>query len=259
MLGAIITEVSLIDRITRSQHTAFHSSSLPGHLIHICIEGEVEQRAGGVRQTFGAGQAIWYHENEPVRGIVLHPPWEFFTVNFQAPSLPPPPPDRRVCNVSKKTIERMERLLQIWRATNNGGLHRQLQVHALLLKIIFDLIPPNTHHRIDSLATLWWQIESIIRSRLDEPVDLKMLEKVSGHSRRQLANVCKIATGLSPMKRVKQMRLSYARGLVQHSELSMTEIALRVGYTRVQEFSRDYNTHFGQTPTNDRAAGPDFG
>jgi transcriptional regulator GlxA family with amidase domain len=60
------------------------------------------------------------------------------------------------------------------------------------------------------------------------------------------------------MKRVKELRMSYARGLVLYSQMSMTEIALRVGYGRVQELSRDYHRRFGRTPREDRRAGPDY-
>ena len=64
------------------------------------------------------------------------------------------------------------------------------------------------------------------------------------------------AVGLPPMKRLKQIRLSLARGLVHYSDLNMTEIALRVGYGRVHEFSRDYRLAHGRPPTADRAAAP---
>lgn len=60
------------------------------------------------------------------------------------------------------------------------------------------------------------------------------------------------------MRRVKRLRLSYARGLVLYSPLSLTDIALRVGYGRVQELSRDYRQHFGITPREDRQRGPDY-
>jgi transcriptional regulator GlxA family with amidase domain len=57
------------------------------------------------------------------------------------------------------------------------------------------------------------------------------------------------------MKRLKQIRLSLARGLVQHSDLNMTEISQRVGYARVHEFSRDYRKAHGRPPTAERNAG----
>ena len=59
------------------------------------------------------------------------------------------------------------------------------------------------------------------------------------------------------MKRVKEIRLSYARGLVLYSRLPMTEIALRVGYSRCKS-CRATTANYGVTPTEDRQAGPDY-
>ena len=44
----------------------------------------------------------------------------------------------------------------------------------------------------------------------------------------------------------------------QAAPLSMSEIAYRIGYTRVQEFSRDFRQHFGLTPTQTREQGPQY-
>ncbi|MFG0264140.1 MAG: helix-turn-helix domain-containing protein [Rhodopirellula sp. JB055] len=259
MSGAIITEVALVDQVKRRERGAFRSESLPGHLIHVCTAGEVEQRSAGVSQRFGAGDAIWYHENEIVQGKVLQPPWKFFTVNFRAPSLLPPPLDQRVCSVSESTLERMDRLLSVWRDRNDSEVKRHLLVHAILLEVIADLLPAQTQGlRIDTPAQLWWEIVSELRTNLDGSIDLRLLERMSGRSQRSIARACRLATGMPPMKRVKQIRLSYARGLVQLSDLSMTEIAMRIGYPRVQEFSRDYHANYDVTPSADRKAGPDY-
>ena len=210
-------------------------------------------------QHFGAGDAIWYYENEPVQGSVLRAPWVFYTVSFLAPSLPPPPLDQRVCPATEGTVERMSRLLDVWRAVDLPGVQRHLQVHSLLLAVIADLLPTQSqHHRIDDPTQLWWRTEALVRDRLEQPVDLRLLQRLSGRSQRSVARACRLATGMSPMKRVKQVRLSYAHGLVQLSDLSMTEIAMRIGFPRVQEFSRDYRAHFGCTPSQDRRAGPDY-
>ncbi|MDM4015177.1 AraC family transcriptional regulator [Roseiconus lacunae] len=257
--GAIITEVTLVDKIERSRTGEFRSQSLPDHLLHVCISGEVDQVAAGVAQRFGAGQAIWYHENEPIRGRVIVAPWIFYTVNFRAPALPPPPLTRRVSRVTNETIDRMRRLHEAWLTTNLSPVRRHLQVHSVLCDVISDLLAEEEqHHRIDRPTQLWWEIESRLRSRLDEPIDLKLLGELSGTSQRSVARACHLATGMSPMKRVKQMRLNYARGLTQLSKMSMTHIALQIGYSRVQEFSRDYRAAFGCTPSQDRSAGPDY-
>ena len=257
--GALLDEVVLVDRICRPERVAYKAQSLPGHLIHVVTEGEVQERAGGVIRHFGGGQAIWYADDEPVQGTILKAPWVFYTVNFLAPALPPPPLDQRVCNVEPQTVARMEQLLNTWQAADVPPLLRHLRVHALLLQCIADLLPLGSHHhRVDTFTQLWWDIEWHVRRNPAEPIDLKYLRRLTGQSQRSIVRACHLAVALSPMKRVKQIRLSYARGLVQLSDLTMTEIALRVGYSRVQEFSRDYREHYGRTPTDDRRAGPNY-
>ncbi|EMI53807.1 AraC family transcriptional regulator [Rhodopirellula sallentina SM41] len=259
MQGPVITEIALIDRIIRPNRGAFRSESLPGHLIHFCTAGRVEQRSGGVIQRFGKGDAIWYHENESVEGSVIDPPWEFYTINFRAPSLLPPPLDQRVFPVSQSAMSHTKRLLEIWRDVDGSAVKRHLQVHAHLLQIIAEILPTDPENqRIDTPSQLWWEIETRLRACLHDPIDLRHLETLSGRSQRSISRACRLATGLSPMKRVKQVRLSYARGLVQLSDLSMTEIAMRIGYPRVQEFSRDYHILYGTTPSQDRKSGPDY-
>jgi AraC-like DNA-binding protein len=257
--GAIVTEVTLVDRIERAKPRTFQSESLPGHLIHVCTAGEVEQCAGGITQHFAAGDAIWYFENEPVQGRVLHAPWVFYTVNFRAPSLAPPPLSQRVQPVEPHVIQCIERLFTTWIATDMPAMLRQLRVHILLLELLADLVPVEwQHHRADDPTRLWWELERQLRSHLDQSIDLALLEELSGRSQRSINRACRLATGMPPTKRIKQVRLGYARGLVQLSELSMTEIALSTGYSRVQEFSRDYHANFGRTPSDDRRAGPDY-
>jgi len=259
LFGALLDDVVLVDRICRPQPLAYKAQSLPGHLIHVVTEGEVQQRAGGVMQHVGAGQAIWYADDEPVQGTILKAPWVFYTVNFLAPALPPPPLDQRVCQVNAPTVQRMEQLLETWRDADMPPLLRHLRVHALVLQCIADLLPPDAHrHRIDRFTQLWWEIELHVRRNPAEPIDLNYLRRLTKRSQRSIVRACHLAVALSPMKRVKQIRLSYARGLVQLSNLTMTEIALRVGYSRVQEFSRDYREHYGRTPTDDRRAGPNY-
>jgi len=257
--GAILQSVVVVDRIVRTEAKPFQSVSLPGHLVHVVTAGRVEQRSAGVVETIGAGDSVWYYENELIEGRILETPWTFYTVNFVAPTLAPPARRQRVRPFGDRVIDRMDSLLQIWRETDAPATARHMRIHSLLLEILVELLPESSAgHRIDSPTELWWEIESTLRADLSCPIDLRHLQRLSGRSQRSIIRACHAAVGMSPMKRVKQIRLSYAQGLVLHSELPMTEIALRVGYGRVQEFSRDYRKHFGITPTQDRRSGPRY-
>src|SRR3954463_7172435 len=82
--------VLLVARVERPEPGfRFEASSLPGHLVHVIARGRVDQECNGRRYELRARTAIWYHEDELVRGTVLEP-WTFYTVNFIAPGLPPP-------------------------------------------------------------------------------------------------------------------------------------------------------------------------
>jgi transcriptional regulator GlxA family with amidase domain len=111
---------------------------------------------------------------------------------------------------------------------------------------------------MDPATRLWWDIESQIRGDLSQPISLTTIQELSRRSLRTIIRSCHCAVEMAPMQRVKQMRLGMGRGLVVYSDLPFSEIARRVGYSRVQEFSRDYHKEFGVTPTNDRTAGPDY-
>jgi AraC-like DNA-binding protein len=257
--GGIIQSVVLVDRLIRPALATIHAPSLPGHLLHYCVEGEAEQEVSGQHQHIVPGTAVWYHENEAVRGRILQAPWVYYTVNFLAARLPPPPFERRMWKAPPAVGKRFQALLDAWRDAKAPPIARHIRVFALLLDLLLEAMPEvSSDHRADISTHLWWDIEAKLREDLSRPLDLRFLQSLTHRSRHSIIRACRLAVGVSPMKRVKQMRLSYARGLVLYSRLPMTEIALRVGYSRVQELSRDYHGRFGLTPTEDRQSGPDY-
>ncbi len=257
--GAIVTGIRLVDELTRPGTGPFQGVSLPGHLIHVVTEGEVMQEAGGIVERLKAGDSVWYWENEPVHGLILEAPWRFYTVSFSAPFLPPPPPEERVKPASDRAVTMMRDLLLVWRNTELPPVVRHIRLHALLLEVILELLSETTREQcVEADTALWWQLEAKLRNDLSIPINLDLLSELSHRSERSIFRACKKATGLPPMKRVKQVRLSQARGMLQFSQLSISEIAYDVGYERVQEFSRDYRKHFGCTPTETRHEGPDY-
>jgi AraC-like DNA-binding protein len=257
--GPIIQRVTLVDRITRPELIRFRSNSLPGHLLHLVIEGRVRQTSGGRKQHLVPGDVVWYYEDESIRGEILQVPWTFYTVNFEAPTLAPPPEHKRLQHVKLATATKFEALYDAWHNPRQSDMARHLRVHVLLLGLLLDLLPiAHTEHRLDAPTQPWWEIEAKLRGKLDQPIDLPFLQSLSSLSQRRIVEACKLATKTTPMKRVKDLRLSYARGLVQHSDLSISEIAYRTGYSRVQELSRDYHERFQVTPRGERAKTPTY-
>ncbi len=257
--GGLIESVVLVDKLTRPNPSRYVGTTLPGHLIHVVTEGQVLQEISGRQYRLGPGSAVWYHEDETVFGQIIEAPWTFYTASFQARRLAPPPYERRVWPASPAAAQRFQQLLDVWRDQHESSLGRHLRVLARMADLLLELLPADLHsHGSDTRTNLWWDIEAQLRADLSRPIDIRLLEKISGRSQRSIIRACHLAVGMAPMKRVKKLRLSYARGLILYSNLALTEIAFRVGYARVQELSRDYRRQFEVTPTEDRQAGPDY-
>ncbi|MCP4378797.1 MAG: AraC family transcriptional regulator [bacterium] len=255
--GNLIERVFLVDQLLRLEKDPFRSSSTPGHMIHICTTGAADQRSEGRQQDVKANTCVWYHQGELTIGEIIEVPWTFYTINFLAPSLPPPSNVGRVLAVTRKTVRIARELHEIWHEEDISSITRRLRVHIKLLELILMIYPemPRGFHS-GKKAGLWWQIEDRVRQDFTMPISMAILSEVSGYSLRVIHNACKTATGISPMRRIKVIRLDYARGLVLHSRQRISEIARQTGYPRVQEFSRDYRKMFNCTPLQDRAAGP---
>jgi len=257
--GAVVQRVVLVDQLHRTRRMRSEASSLPGHLVQVTISGHLWQETGGRRYKIGPGTAVWYHDDERVCSEVVQPPWVYYTANFLAPTLGPPPYEHRVKQVDAQVVRHFERLLTAWRNTAIAPMIRHMEVHARLLDLLMRLVSVGgTAFGMEPAAKLWWDLEAKLRGQLNQPLDLKTIQELTRRSLRTIIRSCHSAVGMAPMRRVRQMRLSLARGLVLYGDERISEIARHVGYGRVQEFSRDYRKEFRCTPTQDRAAGPDY-
>lgn len=249
----LVKNILLVDFYERPTGLCFDASSLPGHLVQLTKTGVVAHEVGGRKYTLRPGDAIWFHEDETVTGEVLEGPWSFYTVNFIAPALPPPPFELRVRRARAKVMRQFDSLLRAWRAEDANAAVRELRVHSRLLELLAEIEDGvGRPFQMDASARLWWELESELRRDLAQEVNLRRMVAISGKSAATIARTCHEAVGVPPLKRIKEVKMSLARSLVEQSELRMGEIADRIGYSRVHEFSRDYRKHFGITPSDNR-------
>jgi len=230
----------------------FTATSLPGHLLHYVVHGRVRQQCNGRFYELRPGAVLWYHEDEWVQGEVQETPWEFYSINFIAPTLPPPSFDARLFHFPRASMRNLfAAMIETWQCENETL--RLFQLHRNLLQILENLSAQSPQpFLMDDAAKLWWNLETQIRQHIHEPLSLAILEKWAGCSIATITRSSQRAVGQSPMKRIKQIRLSLARGLVLRSSLTLSQIAVEVGYFRVHEFSRDYKKMYGLPPSEDR-------
>ncbi|MDD2708265.1 MAG: AraC family transcriptional regulator [Verrucomicrobiae bacterium] len=249
-----IQNILLVERFHQtSKGRRFEATSLPGHLIHLVLEGHVRQECNGRFYELRPGSVIWYHEDELVRGVILSAPWTFYSVNFIAPQLPPPGFEARFFPCKKNLIRWFAMLHRAWHFHPGPPAVREWQVHSALLQILADLMTPACQPPpMDPRARLWWKLETLLRKDLSRHATLSAMADLVKRSSATIARSCAYAVGMPPLKRLKQVRMSLARGLVSRSDMSIGEIARQVGYARIHEFSRDYRKHFGKPPSSHR-------
>jgi len=107
----------------------------------------------------------------------------------------------------------------------------------------------NTNHPDEVIlqAQLWMQ-NNLNKSTLN----IQQVADLFGMSQRNFTRRFRQATNTTPLKYVQKQRLSQAKELLQNSNLSISEIAYRVGYIDVSYFTKLFKTFFSVTPKQHR-------
>ncbi|WP_424940714.1 GlxA family transcriptional regulator [Aliiroseovarius sp. S253] len=106
-----------------------------------------------------------------------------------------------------------------------------------------DLLPKQVERAIEHFA-----------AHIESPIQISKVAEAVGVSTRSLERSFKEATGQSPLKYYRKMRMKQARQLVLYSNTPVTEVAFMVGYATPGAFLRHYRESFGMTPIADRRA-----
>ncbi|PXX08153.1 GlxA family transcriptional regulator [Mycolicibacterium moriokaense] len=106
------------------------------------------------------------------------------------------------------------------------------------------LIPSHLAARDATVADL----ESFVRSRLDQPHTLDSLARRSGLSPRTLARRTGKAVGLSPLQLVQRVRLERSLHLLRTTRMPLEQIACAVGLADAAALHRLVKRHTGRSP-----------
>lgn len=83
---------------------------------------------------------------------------------------------------------------------------------------------------------------------LDQPLDLDAVSRVAAFSPFHFHRIFRAMMGETLHEFVKRTRLERALYLMSHTERSLTEVALEVGFSSSSDFSRSFKAHFGVPP-----------
>lgn len=94
----------------------------------------------------------------------------------------------------------------------------------------------------------------LMRSHVEEPLDVEAIATRLGLSRRSLERLFARHGEGSPARAYLDIRLRRARQLLQQTRMPVVEVALACGFVSAAHFSRAYRAAFGKPPQGDKAA-----
>lgn len=97
------------------------------------------------------------------------------------------------------------------------------------------------------------RVVNYLEAHLDEGVSLTDLSDLGGLSPYHFARSFRATVGVSPHRYLTELRLQRARHLVATSDLSLSDIAVAVGFASLSHFSTTFRTHVGCSPSEFRA------
>jgi transcriptional regulator GlxA family with amidase domain len=96
----------------------------------------------------------------------------------------------------------------------------------------------------------------LMQQNLSEPSPIAQIARAVGVPLRQLERGFRKELGVAPRHFYRNMRLERARWLLQHSPLTITQIAFACGFADASHLTRSFKQHFGELPSAYRARRP---
>jgi transcriptional regulator GlxA family with amidase domain len=87
-----------------------------------------------------------------------------------------------------------------------------------------------------------------------EPLPIDLIASKLNISGRQLERLFRADLSMRPVVAYRQLRLRYARWLLEATHKSITDVAVETGFCDNAHFSRQFSKHFGIPPSGVRAS-----
>jgi len=95
------------------------------------------------------------------------------------------------------------------------------------------------------------EIVKLMEANLEEPLDLEQMSGWVKLSRRQIERLFRAQLGTTPLRYYLELRVTEARRLLQHSRLTIVQVAVACGFVSPSHFSKCYTAYFGYAPSRE--------
>lgn len=135
------------------------------------------------------------------------------------------------------------------------GLHERLYLEQLVDLLCLHLLRSHSAFPLPTAQVSGglrsWQVRRVtnyMHERLDEPIELQELAELLGLSRFHLCTAFRKTTGWTPHQWLLKLRMERARQLLADQRLTITSVAMAVGYQTPSAFTHAFRSYFGMTP-----------
>ncbi|KQY84117.1 ABC fe(3+) transporter permease [Paenibacillus sp. Root52] len=142
-------------------------------------------------------------------------------------------------------VQVAEKIVAKW--SRGEGLER-FHANALMQGIIYELIMEYESSQGGAKSDMVDAVATYISGHYRQNLELKELAALAGCSVRQLQRRFKQEKELGPMEYVIQLRMESASRMLRHTDVSIGEIADKMGYRDMYYFSRAFKKYFGVPP-----------
>ncbi|MGA4637532.1 GlxA family transcriptional regulator [Pseudomonas solani] len=92
---------------------------------------------------------------------------------------------------------------------------------------------------------------NLMSANIEEPLSIEQLAQCVERSKRQLERLFMEQMDTSPARYYLELRITESRRLLQHSDLSLVDVALACGFVSPSHFSKCYTSFFGYRPSKE--------
>lgn len=222
-------------------------SAKPFQVFLMCIEGELEIEILGNYYRIEPGGIVVFRSDRigPMSALTL--PTEYQWASFYAPRAQRLPirPNVQDSELLDRLFGRLLRCFQRF-----GGQSRQslFWMEAILEALAEDeaaLEPPPAHGAEDVIRTVIQQIDA----HPQKCWSVEDLADRAGYSKTHFYRIFKQITGRSPQQYMIDARIDRAQSLLLETDLTIGQIARRLGYRSLYHFSRQFRNRSGLCPS----------
>lgn len=143
-------------------------------------------------------------------------------------------------------------VIELLKMQSSPGAMVELHRRTLFFKLLQQCIEGARDQQLQSTVEVMDQVVQYIEQNYQQKINVTKIAELYTLERRRLAYLFERHTGLSPNTYITEYRISKAKELLERAELSIAEVAERVGYDDCFYFSRVFKKQTGFAPSTYR-------